>query len=433
MTPYSNMFDPKKVKKAFPIFQQKSNKNLVYLDNAATSQKPQSVLDAMTYYYQQSNANVGRGVYQLANNSTVIYGQARKKIANFFKADSSELILTRNSTEAINGVAYGWADHNLQKDDVILISLMEHHANLVVWQEAARRNQAKLEYAHLTAEGELDLKELEQKLKSLPVKLLALTHVSNTLGTRVSVPEIVKLVQKHSKKTRVLIDGAQSAPHLPIDFKKLNIDFFVFSGHKMLGPMGIGGLLVRQQILKSKEMWPWLFGGGMIDKVTKQKTKFNQDLAERFLAGTPDVANAVGLAAACDYLDKLDMKFVLQHEQDLVRYTLQQLSQLKEIEVIGPTKSRIGSVTFMHQQTHPHDVVQVLDNEGVAQVLNNEGVAQVLDNEGVAVRSGYHCCIPIHQHYDWPATIRVSFSVYNTKDDIDCLINALKKVKNILS
>ncbi len=409
------MLNPNQLKSDFPILDKTVNgHSLVYLDNAATAQKPQAVIDAINTYYSEHNANVGRGVYQLANESTKVYHQARKTIAQFFGASEEELVLTRNTTEGINGVAYGWADHNLEKDDVILISLMEHHANLVVWQQAAKRSQAKLEYIQLTDDGRLNLDDLEQKLQDLPVKLVALTHVSNTLGSLTPVKQVVDLVNQHTSQVRVLIDGAQSAPHLPIDFHQLDIDFFAFSGHKMLGPMGVGGLLVRKQLLNSEEMRPWLFGGGMISAVQQQKTEFHSDLQERFIAGTPDVASAIGLAEACRYLDSLTMEAVLEHDQELVQYALNKISKLKKIELVGPTKDRVGSVAFMHQQIHPHDV------------------AQVLDNEAVAVRSGHHCCMPLHQHYDWPATIRASFSVYNTKNDLDRLIKALKKVEQII-
>lgn len=425
------MYDPAKVKADFPIFQQPANTNLVYLDNAATTQKPQVVIDAIASYYKNSNANVHRGVHRLSDESTKSCLDARKVIADFFGAKPSELIITRNTTEAINGVAYGWGDRHLKLGDVIMVSQMEHHANLVPWQELCRRTGAELKIMPVLSDGRLDSHWYEQNLNK-KVKLVALQHVSNALGTMHPVNWFIDLAQ--TMGARVLIDAAQSAPHLPINFAKMQADFLAFSGHKMLGPMGIGGLLVREALLNSGEMQPWLFGGGMIAQVTENSAEYHPDPAERFTAGTPDVASAVGLAAACTYLDNLKMQTVLEHDQNLVMYALEKLAENKNIDLLGVTKpafidstptyelkgefsqlqiDRVGSVSFLYQGVHPHDV------------------AQVLDSEGVAVRSGHHCCMPLHTKFGWPGSVRASFSVYSTKSDVDRLLLALEKVKKV--
>ncbi|NCN82696.1 MAG: SufS family cysteine desulfurase [Candidatus Pacebacteria bacterium] len=414
------MFNPKTIRQDFPIFSQNPRgEKLVYLDSAATSQKPQVVLDAITKYYQTSNANVHRGVHQLSDRSTQVWDESRATIAKFFDANPEELIITRNTTEAINGVAYGWGDHNVQFGDIILTTLMEHHSNIVCWQELARRTGATVEYIEITKEGRLDQKSLAAKLSLPKVRLLALTHVSNTLGTLNPVAEIIVQARALQPDIRILIDAAQSAPHIPVSFAKLDVDFLVFSGHKMLGPMGIGGLLVRQSLLQSGEMRPWLFGGGMIAAVTKDATTFTDELSERFVAGTPDVASAVGLAAACAYLTKLHMSDVGQHDLELVLYALEKLSAIPELEIIGPQDfsesevDRVGSVAFIYKGVHAHDV------------------AQVLDSVGVAVRSGHHCTMPLHEQFGWVASVRASCNIYNTTADIDALVTGLAKVRQV--
>ncbi|MEN8253142.1 MAG: SufS family cysteine desulfurase [Patescibacteria group bacterium] len=416
------MLDPKKIKQDFPILSQRVNgKELIYLDNAATSQKPQQVIDAISDYYQKHNANVHRGVHTLSDESTQIFEESKNIISNFFAADAEELILTRNATEAINGVAYGWALDNLSAGDVILTSMMEHHANIVPWQQIAKRTGAKIKYIKVTKNGKLDLGDLKKKVKTQnfapqhgKLKLLALTHVSNTLGTVNPLRHIVEELKIENKKCKILIDGAQAVPHMKVDFKKLGVDFYAFSGHKMLGPMGVGGLLVKKELLKSEEFKPWFFGGGMIDSVRVDATKFHEDLNERFVAGTPDVANAAGLAAACKYLSNLGMGEVEAHDKDLVRYTLERLVEIKEIKLVGPISGeRLGSVAFVYKGMHAHDV------------------AQVLDSEGIALRSGHHCCMPLHKFMGWQATLRVSFQVYNSREDVDKLILALDKVKKM--
>jgi cysteine desulfurase/selenocysteine lyase len=412
------MIDGQKIKLDFPILQNHSD--LVYLDSAATSQKPQSVIDAIAEYYQNSNANVHRGVHQLSDDSTQVWEDSRKEIANFLGAKNEELILTRNATEALNGVTYGWGDHNLKTGDIIISTQMEHHANLVPWQELAKRTGAKLELIEITAEGQLDLAQLKQILTEnlAQIKLLAVTHVSNTLGTVNPVSEIAQLLKKYAPQAKLVIDGAQAVPHLKIDFDKLGADFYAFSGHKMLGPMGVGALLVKKELLNSEEMKPWLFGGGMINAVFDQTAEYHPQFDQRFTAGTPDVASTRGLAVACQYLDKLDMAKVTQHDLELLNYAWQKLSELDFVKLLGPqpnldlnSPARIGSVSFTVQGVHPHDV------------------AQVLASNQVAVRSGHHCCMPLHQALSINATVRASFNVYNSKTDIDQLIVGLEKVK----
>lgn len=414
------MLNPLQLRNNFPILTtQIDNQNLVYLDNAATSQKPQQVIDAISDYYTHSNANVHRGVHTLSDKATLLLEDSRKNIADFFGADQEELIIVRNATQAINGVAYGWADHVLKKGDVILTTLMEHHANIVPWQEVCKRIGTELKFVRVTKEGLLDLIDFQKKLENPKVRLVTLVHISNTLGTVNPVDQVVKLVANKNKQgkgseVRVLVDGAQSAPHIKINFHSLGVDFFVFSGHKMLAPMGVGGLLVRKELLESGEMQPWLFGGGMINTVSTTGTELSTDLAERFTPGTPDVASTVGLAVACGYLQQLGMDQVEAHDRHLVDYTYQQLSKLKNITIIGPKpENRISSVAFLHKTVHAHDV------------------AQILNSMGVAVRSGHHCCMPLHTEFGWQATVRVSFQVYNTEQDIDRLVKGLHKVSQV--
>lgn len=414
------MFDPVVLRQDFPILSKLVHgKSLVYLDNAATSQKPQVVIDSISQYYLRSNANVHRGVHHLSDESTRVWEESRRTIAQFFGADDEELIMVRNTTEAINGVVYGWGLDHLGSGDVVLCSEMEHHSNLVVWQEICIRTGARVEFMQVREDGRIDLEKMKQHIDTLRIKLVVLAHVSNALGTLNPVKEISQIVKKRHPLARCLVDGAQSAPHLPIDFHKLGVDFFTMSGHKMLGPMGSGALLVRKALLSAQEFRPWLFGGGMIEGVYLDRTTFSEELSERFTAGTPDVASAVGLAQACTYLKKLGMKEVAAHDRELVQYAVQRLAEIPEVKIVGPIPDsdddfdRIGSVAFLYTGVHPHDV------------------AQILDSEGVAVRSGHHCTMPLHTKFEWPGTVRLSFQVYNTTQDIDALITALGKVKKV--
>lgn len=426
------MFDPKLLQADFPILTKKIHgQPLTYLDNAATSQKPRQVIEAIVNYYENHNANVHRGVHQLSEESTQVFEDSRKVIAEFFGAEDEELILVRNTTEAINGVAYGWGLDHLHKEDVVLTTEMDHHSNIVPWQQICKRNQAVLQFIKVDEEGVLDLEDLEKKVSEFKsrLKLIALPYVSNTLGTLNPVEKIIEIIHKSPTKGSfglttnhqplILVDAAQSAPHMKLDFHKLDIDFMIFSGHKMLGPMGVGGLFVRKELLKKNQFRPWLFGGGMIEAVYQDHTDFHPDLDERFVAGTPDVASAVGLAAACNYLSRLGMSDVEKHDRELVEYTLNELQKIPEVKIIGPTKQptnqlhRLGSVAFIYEGVHAHDV------------------AQILDSQGIAVRSGHHCTMPLHEKFHWQATVRASFQVYNSKEDIDTLIHGLQKVKKV--
>ncbi len=397
------------LKSQFSIF--RTYPNLVYLDNAATTQKPESVIDAIGKYYQTSNANVHRGVHKLSDISTNNWLEARKTIAQFFGAQPEELIITRNATESINAVAYGWGERNLHAGDVIISSVMEHHANIVPWQELCARTGARLEFIPVLPTGQLDYEWLEKHLNQ-QVKLVAVSYLSNALGTVNDVGRVIELAKKY--RVRVLLDAAQAASRIKIDFNKIGADFLAFSGHKMYGPMGVGGLLVKKSLLTSEEFRPYLFGGGMIEAVNLDKSTYNEELAERFTAGTPDVVSAAGLAEACKFLSDLTMPAVNSHDWELTALALEKLSQIKEIELVGPTDAtRLGSIAFLYRGVHAHDV------------------AQILDSENIAVRSGHHCCMPLHTHFGWTATVRASFGVYNSPEDIDKLVDGLKKVKKV--
>ncbi|HEX7018335.1 MAG TPA: SufS family cysteine desulfurase [Patescibacteria group bacterium] len=413
----STTFDPEEIKRDFPILQRLVHgQPLVYLDNAATSQKPRVVIQAIVDYYEQHNANVHRGVHTLGDKSTQLFHQSRRTIANFLGAQPEELIIVRNTTEALNQVAYTWGEQHINAGDVILSTEMEHHSNIVPWQELAKRKNARVEFVAVDEQGRLDLADLESKIKNLKskIKVVAFSHVSNTLGTLNPLEKIVQMIDdtySRSQRPLLVVDGAQAAAHMPVTFSKLKVDCYAVSAHKMLGPMGIGALLVRQELLP--EWTPFLFGGGMINEVSTLATTYAEDLEERFTAGTPDVASLVGWAAACQYLDELGMREFQTHDQELVAYTLDQLRQIPEVTIIGPASDRVGSVAFIYQGVHAHDV------------------GQILDSEGVAVRSGHHCTMPLHTKFNWQASTRVSFQVYNSKADVDALIKALKKVKTV--
>lgn len=406
------MFDPEQVKIDFPILKRTVNgKTLVYLDSGATSQKPVCVLEAERCYYEQHNANVHRGAHTLGDEATKIYGEARQSIAKFIGAREDESIFVRNTTEAINLVAYAWGLDNLKKDDVVLCTVMEHHTNLVPWQEVARRTGARVEVVAITDEGLIDVADYEHKLKLKP-KMVAIVHVSNALGTINPVKEMTKMA--HKVGALVLIDGAQAVPHMSVSVSEIGCDFYAFSGHKMLGPMGIGVLWGKREILET--MSPFLSGGGMISEVYTDHSTW-ADGVEKFEAGTPNVAGAVGLSAAIKYLEKLGMENVREHDMQLTAYCLKELGKLGNIKILG-TKNpelRSGSVSFVYSGVHAHDV------------------ATILDSEGVAVRSGHHCTMPLHNHLGVAATVRASFNVYTTKEDIDELVKSLTKVNKVFN
>jgi cysteine desulfurase/selenocysteine lyase len=418
------MFNPHDYKRDFPILQrQVHGKPLVYLDNAATSQKPTQVISAITEYYQHHNANVHRGVHQLGDESTQLFHSSRQQIARFFGAEAEELVVVRNTTEAVNQVAYTWGEQHISAGDVILLTELEHHSNVVPWQQLAQRKQAQLVYIPVTPEGVLDWQTWFASHQDLVerTKLLALTHISNTLGTVTPVTEIIQAFKAVNPELTIFVDGAQAAPHVPVDFHALGADFYAVSAHKMLGPMGIGGLLVKRSLLE--HLPPFLTGGGMIDTVTWSETTFAENLEDRFTAGTPDVAGLVGWAAACEYLQAIGMRTLLKHDQELVTACYQMLEQQPRLKLIGPNplvenetdqpEKRVGSVAFIYDGVHAHDL------------------GQVLDSEGVAVRSGHHCTMPLHTKFNWVASTRVSFQLYNTIDDLEALLRALAKVEKV--
>lgn len=413
------MMDIQAVRHDFPILSRQINgRPLVYLDNAATSQKPKQVIEAVSDYYRSHNANVHRGIHALAEEATKLYEEARKKVARFINARSEkEIIFTRNDTEAINLVAYSWArkaangGHGLKSGDEIITTVMEHHSNFVPWQQLCHETQAALRVLDVNEDGRLELEELE-KLLTRKTRVVAVSWVSNVLGTINPVKEITKMA--HSKGALVLVDGAQRAPHMPIDVQKEGFDFLAFTGHKMLAPMGIGVLWARQEILE--EMAPFLSGGDAIKKVTLKETIFN-DLPWKFEAGTPNVGGAVGLGAAIDYLSRIGMKNVRAHGEKLTAYGLEQLSRIGNLKIYGPPdpKDRGPVFAFTVEGIHPHDL------------------ATALDQEGIAIRSGHHCAMPLHSRLGLTATARASFYLYNTKEEIDRLVEGIEKAKKLFS
>lgn len=397
----------------FPILTREVNgKPLIYLDSAASSQKPQAVLDAMDHLYRTSNANIHRGAYTLSEESTLAYEGARRKVARFINARSvREVIFTRNATEAINLVARTWVESNVRAGDVLLSTEMEHHSNIVPWQLAAARTGASVRYVPVTDEGELDEAAFDRLLESAQPKLVALTQMSNVLGT---LPPVKSLIARaHAVGALVLLDGAQSVPHLPVDVRELDCDFLAFSGHKMLGPTGIGVLWGRAAILEA--MPPFLGGGDMIREVHLSGSTW-ADLPAKFEAGTPAFVEAVGLGAAIDYLSALGMARVQQHERALVAYALERLSAVPELRVYGPAADRRGGVVaFTLGDIHPHDL------------------ATLLDREGIAVRAGHHCAQPLMERYQLPATARASLYVYSTGAEVDALAEALERARAVFA
>ena len=403
--------DPHALRADFPILRTTVHgKPLVYLDSASTSQKPQVVIDAVDEFYREYNANVHRGIYEIGERSTAAYEKARAQIARFIGAsDAHEVIFTRNATEAINLVAYSWGRKSIGRGDVIVLTEMEHHANLVPWQLLVQEKDGDLEFIPITDDGVLRLDVFEVLLRLKP-KLVAFTHVSNTLGTINPVEELTRMA--HDAGALVLIDGAQAVPHVPVDVEAIGADFYAFSGHKMLAPTGSGALWARREMLES--MPPFLAGGEMIREVHLRRSEWNE-IPWKFEAGTPDVAAAIGLGAAADYLRGLGMDSVREHERELVDYALETLPrEVPGIELYGPpADQRGGVVPFNLPGIHPHDV------------------AQVLDRFGIAVRAGHHCTMPLHERLDLAATARASFNVYSTREDIDALTDGLKEVQRV--
>ncbi len=405
--------DPVALRAEFPILAAPthSGRPLVYLDSASSSQKPAVVIEALDTYYREYNANVHRGIYEIGERSTAAYEEARARTARFIGAsDPHQIVFTRNATEAINLVAYSWGRRNIGRSDVIVLTEMEHHANLVPWQLLVQEKDGDLEFIPITDDGILRLDVLEVLLRLKP-RLVAFTHVSNTLGTINPVREIVEMA--HAAGALVLVDGAQAVPHVPVDVEALGVDFYAFSGHKMLAPMGSGALWARRELLEA--MPPFLSGGEMIREVHLRRSDFNE-IPWKFEAGTPAVGDAIGMGVAADYLGALGMDAVRAHERELVTYALDALPRaVPDIELYGPMDPdlRGGVIPFNLPGIHPHDV------------------AQVLDRFAICVRAGHHCTMPLHERLDLAATARASFSVFSTPADIDALATGLVEVERI--
>jgi len=395
----------------FPIFKKKiKGKDLVYLDNASTTQKPYSVIESITDFYSNYNSNIHRAVYQLAEEATELYENSRDKIANFINVRPEEIIFTRNTTESINLIAHSWARSNLKRDDVIAITEIEHHSNIVPWQILCQEIGTRLEYVGIDESGFLDVEYLIELISSKKVKLVSISHMSNVLGTIVPIERIIKTA--HQYDIPVIVDGAQSVPHMPVDVKKLDCDFLVFSAHKMLGPTGVGVLYAKKEFLE--KMKPFMGGGDMIKEVFKFHTNYNE-VPYKFEAGTPNIADVVGFGAAIEYLEKIGMENIRKHEISLTEYALESMQSLKYITIYGPTDSnfRGGVISFNIADIHPHDL------------------ATIMNDHGIAIRSGHHCAQVLMQRLDVPATSRASFYIYNTKEEIDKFVNAIKEAGRI--
>ncbi len=405
------LLDVKQIRKAFPIFErQVHGKRLVFLDSAASSQKPQAVIDAMAHIYSYSYANVHRGIYSLAEEATVAYEGTRERVARFINApEVAEVIWVRNATEALNLIAYAWGKANVEAGDRIVVTEMEHHANFVPWQQLAKRQGAELVVAPVTDGGELELSALEDILSLGDVRVVAVTMMSNVLGTLPPMQQIIDLAREAGALT--VVDAAQAAPHLPLDVQALGADFVTFSGHKMCGP-GVGALWGRREILEA--MPPFLYGGDMIRRVEKGRSLWNE-LPYKFEAGTPPIAEVVGLGAAVDFLTEIGLEKIHAHEQALVAYALERVTEVPGLHVLGPSAERRGGVlSFWMEAAHPHDI------------------ASILNEEGVCIRAGHHCAQPLHLRYEIPATARASFYIYNDRDDVEALVAALHKVVDLL-
>jgi cysteine desulfurase / selenocysteine lyase len=402
------MYEVEDIRRDFPILgREVHGKPLVYLDNAATSQKPCQVIQTLTDYYEKHNANIHRGVHRLAEESTAAYEEAREKVARFIGApNSSGLIFTHGTTEAINLVSHAWGRKNLREGDEVVLTEAEHHSNLVPWQLAARDTGAKLRFIPVLDDGSLDLEEAE-RLIGPRTKLAACTHASNVLATINSVERLAELA--HDAGALMLVDGAQSAPHLLVDVRELGCDFFAASGHKMLGPTGVGFLWGKPEILE--EMEPFLGGGEMIREVHLDHSTWN-DIPHKFEAGTMNIAQAIGLGGAVDYLDELGMENVREHERRLGEYAHRRLSEIEGIVLYGPDEDRTGLVSFSLPDVHPHDL------------------SQLLDEEGIAIRSGHHCCQPLMRRLGVAATARASFYLYNTEEEVDVLVGAVTRARD---
>ena len=409
--PTVTSLDVSAIRKDFPILaQQVHGKPLVYLDSAATSQKPKCVIEALTRFYLLDNANIHRGVHELSERSTLAYEAARGKARGFLNAaNTREIVFVRGATEGINLVAQTYGRTHVGAGDEIVISALEHHSNIVPWQMLCEEKQAVLRVIPINDRGEIELDAFEKMLNPR-TRLVAVSHVSNALGTINPVREIVQTA--HQFNVPVLIDGAQAVPHMKVDVRNLDCDFYVFSGHKVFGPTGIGVLYGKEKLLE--DMPPWQGGGDMIRSVTFEKTTYN-DLPYKFEAGTPDIAGVIGLGAAIDYLDQIGMEAVAEYEHDLLQYGTKSLESISGLRIIGTAREKAGVLSFVLDGVHPHDA------------------GTILDREGVAVRTGHHCAQPVMDRFGVSATTRASLAFYNTREDIDALVAGIHKVKEVFA
>ena len=401
------MLDVKNIKNDFPTFKSKE-KNFIYLDSASTSQKPQSVIDSVSSYYDSYSANIHRALYEIGEKATDKYESVREKVRQFMNVpDSHSIIFSSGTTESLNLIAYAWGTKNLNKDDHILITEMEHHSNLIPWQLLSSRSNASLDYILLNNDGTLELESLEKKILS-KTKIISVSHQSNVFGTINPINKIIDEAKKVGAIT--VIDGAQAVPHMKVDIENLGCDFYAFSGHKMLGPTGVGVLIGRKTILE--KMDPFMGGGEMINTVTMEKSTWN-DVPWKFEAGTPNIAQVIGLGAAIDYIEKIGIENIHQHEQALLKYGLDILSQNENIVLYGNPEIRGAVIPFNVKNVHPHDL------------------AKFLDTDGICIRAGHHCTQPIMNRLGINATARASFYIYNTKNDIEKLAESIKKTADI--
>jgi len=402
-------FDVEKIRADFPILQQQVNgKPLVYLDNAATAQKPKQVIETLNTYYQEYNANIHRGVHTLSEKGTAVYEDAREKVKSFLNAESTkEIIFVRGATEAINLVAQSFGRNNISAGDEVIITELEHHSNIVPWQILCEQTGATLRYIPINDAGELILEEYE-KLLSDKTRIVAVGHISNALGT---INPIKKIIDKaHAVGAKVLVDGAQAVPHTKVDVKELGCDFYVFSGHKLFGPTGIGVLYGKEALLES--MPPYQGGGDMIQTVSMSKSTYNS-LPYKFEAGTPHIAGVIGLGAAIDYVNELDLEATALYENELLDYANEQAAQISDFLFVGTAENKTSILSFTLGRIHPHDI------------------GTILDGEGVAIRAGHHCAMPVMERFGIPATARASFAFYNTRAEVDALILAIDKCQKI--
>ncbi|MEM2884189.1 MAG: cysteine desulfurase [Nitrososphaerales archaeon] len=405
-----DLLDPEIIKQDFPIFKRRVyGKRLIYLDNAATTQKPRQVIEAMREFYQDYNANIHRGVYRLSVEATEAFENARKKVAKFINAKESEIIFTKNATEALNLVAYSWGLNNLREGDHILLTEMEHHSNIVPWQLISKYTKAKIDYISIDKEGLLVDDEVDRLMEKRP-KIVSITHVSNVLGTINNVKKIVEHAHKIGAIT--VVDAAQSVPHMQVDVQEIGCDFLAFSGHKALGPLGVGVLYGKRDLLE--DMNPFLGGGDMISRVWLENSEWNE-LPWKFEAGTSSIADVIGLGAAVDYLNSIGVSRIREHEIKLTKYALETLSEISDLKIYGTNnlEQRGAVISFNLANIHPHDL------------------ATILDEEGIALRAGHHCAMPLMNKLGVAATARASFYLYNAESDVDALVEGLNKARRI--